>query len=125
MLRTRVVINVMFGIALLTGCDAEDTDFRIGNVDYEVWLVDQSNTNGQTFGGAIHIYDGDELESSDADEAAPTDVIALGSAASALCLAKTGANPVRPHMMVFNGDDSHGILAFVASGHVVIFDAAS
>ncbi len=24
--------------------------------DFEVWLVDQSNSNGKTFGGTIHIY---------------------------------------------------------------------
>jgi hypothetical protein len=36
---------------------------------------------------------------------------------------KTGANPVRPHMLVFNSTETHAVLAFVASGHVVFFDA--
>ena len=41
------------------------------------------------------------------------------------CLDHTGANPVRPHMLTFNGTYTHAILAFVASGHVVFFNAAT
>jgi hypothetical protein len=89
--------------------------------EHEVWLVDQSNTNGTTFGGTIHIYDGGELRR---DAATATDeVINLSGATAALCMASTGANPVRPHMLVFNRGDTHAVLAFVASGHVVIFNA--
>ncbi len=117
----RIVSTVMFGIAALLGCDASDDAFRSGNVDYEVWLVDQSNSFGMAHGGAIHIYDGDDLEH-DAEEAEPDDVLELGCEVTDLCFASTGANPVRPHMMVFNSEDSHGILSFVVSGHVVIFD---
>ena len=40
-------------------------------------------------------------------------------------MASTGANPVRPHMIFFNSTGSHAVLAFVASGHVVFFDAAT
>ncbi|HJS69626.1 MAG TPA: hypothetical protein VJ744_02395 [Gaiellaceae bacterium] len=29
---------------------------------YEVWLVDQSNTNGTTSGGALYVYDGAALD---------------------------------------------------------------
>ena len=36
---------------------------------------------------------------------------------------RTGANPVRPHMLLFNATHTHAILSFVVSGHVVIFDA--
>ena len=49
-------------------------------------------------------------------------LLRLGGATAALCLAETGANPVRPHMLFFNSGHTHGVLAFVASGHVVIFD---
>ena len=28
--------------------------------EFEVWLVDQSNSNDKTFGGTIHIYYGDD-----------------------------------------------------------------
>lgn len=90
---------------------------------HEVWLVDQSNSPGQSFGGRIHIYD-DEALRQDAAAAVPQ-VVDLGAATSSLCLAQTGANPVRPHMLVFNNTHTHAALAFVASGHVVIFNAAT
>ena len=91
--------------------------------DFEVWLVDQSNSNGKTFGGTIYIYDGDDLDGTAASSATPTDVLDLSGATSTLCLDSTGANPVRPHMVFFNSTHSHAILSFVASGHVVIFNA--
>ncbi len=125
MTRARNVAKVMFGFALLVGCGSDDEEFRHGqgDADYEVWLVDQSNSFGKTYGGQIYIYDGDDLQGHDAEDAEPDDVIPLDCNASELCLASTGSNPVRPHMLVFNNTDSHGILSFVASGHVVIFDA--
>jgi DNA-binding beta-propeller fold protein YncE len=91
---------------------------------HEVWLVDQSNTAGLTHGGTLYIYASAQLQS-DAATAVP-EVIDLGGATSALCLAETGVAPVRPHMLVFNEPDAtHAILAFVASGHVVFFDAGT
>ena len=47
----------------------------------------------------------------------------LGGAASALCLAQTGANPVRPHMLTMNKANTHAIVSFVASGHVLFMNA--
>jgi hypothetical protein len=93
--------------------------------DFEVWLVDQSNSNGKTFGGTIYIYEGRDLNGEAASSATPADVLDLAGATANLCLAKTGANPVRPHMLFFNSTHSHAILSFVFSGHVVIFEAAS
>jgi hypothetical protein len=90
---------------------------------FEVWLVDQSNSPGKTHGGAIHVFDGADLQGEAASEARPTAVIDLGAETTALCMARTGAAPVRPHMVVFNSRDTHAALAFVASGHVVFFDA--
>ena len=49
--------------------------------------------------------------------------IDLSLEAAALCVAKTGANPVRPHMMAMNASQSHAIISFVASGHVLIMEA--
>ena len=49
--------------------------------------------------------------------------IDLGVGAAVLCLDKTGANPVRPHMIAMNASQSHAIISFVASGHVLIMDA--
>lgn len=94
--------------------------------DYEVWVVDQSNTNGLAHGGTIRIFDGRDLERMNHQvQAAAIGVIDLAGATSALCLATTGANPVRPHMVVFNQGNTHAALTFVASGHVVFFDAVS
>jgi hypothetical protein len=93
--------------------------------DFEVWLVDQSNSFGKTYGGTIYIYEGSDLNGSDASSATPTDVLDLGYATADLCVAQTAANPVRPHMLSFNATHSHAILTFVASGHVVVFEAAT
>jgi hypothetical protein len=91
---------------------------------HEVWLVDQSDS-AAGFGGRILIYDGDDLSGDAVESATPAAVVDLAAATAALCLSDTGATPVRPHMLFFNSTHSHAILSFVASGHVVIFDAAA
>jgi hypothetical protein len=92
---------------------------------FEVWLVDQSNSAGKTYGGTIYIYDGGALTGRDPSSATPTDVVDLGGETSTLCLNATAANPVRPHMIAFNSTHAHATVSFVASGHVVIFNAAT
>ena len=92
---------------------------------FEVWLIDQSNSSGKTFGGTVHIYDGEDLQGAAAAAATPTDVLNLSAATAALCQASTGAHPVRPHMLFFNSTHSHAVLSFVTSGHVVVFNAAT
>src|SRR5690606_24241373 len=67
---------------------------------HEVWLVDQSNSPGVSYGGRIFIYQ-DEALRRDAGTATPT-VIELAAETNELCQAATGASPVRPHMLVFN-----------------------
>lgn len=113
--------------AAATSCGPSDNmpfgeDTSHAQANYEVWLLDQSNTNGTTFGGTLYIYDGRKVAAGDA--VTPTSVN-LGGATSALCLSQTGANPVRPHMIFFNAARTHGIISFVASGHVAILDAAT
>jgi hypothetical protein len=98
---------------------------RADGANFEVWLVDQSNSAGKAYGGAIHIYEGEDVMGTDASSAGPRATIDLGGATADLCLAATGARPVRPHMVLFNGAHSHAVLAFVASGHVVVFDGAT
>ena len=92
--------------------------------DFEVWLVDQSDSSGKTYGGTIYIYEGSDLNGEHASSATPAK-IDLGAATAATCLSQTGANPVRPHMLSFNASHTHAILTFVASGHVVVFEAAT
>jgi DNA-binding beta-propeller fold protein YncE len=100
---------------------------NVGKRDrHEVWVVDQSNTNNSsapTFGGRIHIYDGGALRGDTSQ--AQAEVVELSAATADLCRTATGANPVRPHMIYFNSTQTHAVLAFVASGHVAIFDAAT
>ena len=96
-----------------------------GSEHSEVWVVDQSNTDGLTYGGAIHIYAAPDLMGEAAQKVEPIAVIDLAGATAALCLSATGANPVRPHMLFFNSTHTHGVLSFVVSGHVVIFEGAT
>jgi len=91
---------------------------------FEVWLIDQSDTRGKTFGGSLYIFDGADLRVDDPSSAAPKEVIDLSLDVAALCQNATGANPVRPHMLLFNRPHTHAILSFVASGHVAVLDAA-
>ena len=91
---------------------------------FEVWAVDQSNTAGATSGGTLYVYPGPELAGVAAESATP-ERFDLGGATTNLCIAQTGAAPVRPHMILMSPTHTHALLAFVASGHVVVFDAAT
>jgi hypothetical protein len=120
--RTRMFsLALAFALALLGLAVATPGSAR----GFEVWLVDQSDSFGKTYGGTIHIYEGSDLNGGDASSAVPTDVLDLGGATADLCVTRTGANPVRPHMLFFNAANSHAVLTFVASGHVVVFEAAT
>ena len=99
------------------------TPFASGNDKYEVWAIDQSNSPGKSFGGTLYIWDGHALENRHRAASAPATKIDLSRDAAALCLARTGANPVRPHMMAINPAQTHAIISFVASGHVLFMDA--
>lgn len=95
-----------------------------GSSGFEAWAVDQSNTTGTSGGGAIHVYEGSDLSGAAAAKAV-SERIELGGAATSLCLSQTGTAPVRPHMILFNAGQTHAILSFVASGHVLFLDAAT
>ncbi|HEY1086510.1 MAG TPA: hypothetical protein VGE37_02405, partial [Archangium sp.] len=92
--------------------------------------MDQSNSFGKSYGGRIIVFDGKQAarggDDGD-DDSGPSDaaqeVIDLGAGTADLCFARTGAFPVRPHMVVFNSTETHAALSFVASGHVVFFNA--
>ncbi len=89
---------------------------------FEVWIADQSDTRAG-FGGQLVIYEGSDLMGRSAAKAQPIARLDLGAETADLCRASTGRNPVRPHMVAFNNEHTHVVLSFVASGHVVIFDA--
>lgn len=127
----RLILSVFVAI-LLASC-SQDTSLTNGangfeattQRGYELWVVDQSNTRGLSYGGSVHIYEGDSLTSGNPSSAQPVSTIDLSAQTTALCQASTGANPVRPHMVAFNSAHTHAVLAFVVSGHVVVFDAAA
>src|SRR5687768_10126305 len=96
-----------------------------GATDFEVWLVDQSNAPGVAWGGTIHVFAGDDLMGEELAGATAVETIDLAGATDALCMASTVAHPVRPHMLFFNSTHTHAVLSFVASGHVVVFDAGA
>ena len=112
-------------LALVCGLLAATLGSASAASPYEVWAIDQSNSAGKSYGGTLYIYDGAELERHQAAASAAPEKIDLGGEAAALCLAKTGANPVRPHMLAINARQNRAIVSFVASGHVLILDAAA
>jgi YVTN family beta-propeller protein len=116
-MRTAGVAIVIWCIATMAGAS--------GVSRYEVWAIDQSSSPGRSYGGTLHIWDGHALENPKRVSRARSEVVDLGGAAAALCFAKTGANPVRPHMLAINAAQTHAIVSFVASGHVLFIDAAS
>ena len=85
---------------------------------YEVWVIDQSSAAGR-----LYVYDG--LAVTDDPSGAVPEVVDLDVVVAPYCLTRTGTSPVRAHMLAFNSGESHAILSYVASGHVVFFDASS
>jgi DNA-binding beta-propeller fold protein YncE len=96
-----------------------------GQGAYEVWAIDQSNTPGKDHGGTLHVWDGHDLVDRHRAPLAVAERIDLGGAAAALCLAQTGALPVRPHMIAMNPAQTHAVISFVATGHVLFMEAAT
>ena len=90
---------------------------------HEGWAIDQSDSVADG-GGRLYVYDGARLAGSAAAKARP-EVVDLGGAARALCLATTGTAPRRPHMLFFDPANTHGIVSFVTTGHVLFLDAES
>lgn len=93
--------------------------------EYEVWIVDQSDSSGAKHGGTLYIFSGADFADGRTPSPGAASKIDLGGASSALCRERTGADPVRPHMVLFNKASTHAVIAFVASGHVLVLDAAT
>ena len=99
----------------------------LGRGGFEVWILDQSGTqpgNPSGYGGTLHTFEGSSLMGSSAASAQPIERIDLAPLKDSVCQ-PTGKIPVRPHMIQFNREHTHAIVSFVASGHVVIFEAES
>src|SRR5688572_27486296 len=116
-----LIAVILAATAVDTGPPAQASD---PGERYAVWVVDQTDSRAG-FGGYLHVFAGSELE--DDPAAARPETVDLGGQASELCLSETGATPVRPHMLLFQGGDAltvegsrYGILSWVVSGHVTI-----
>ena len=115
----------MLRVALAAALGAAACDRAAEAPPYEVWVLDQSDSPGHDHGGTLHVYDAAALTDTGTAAPVPRLRVDLSGATAALCRERTGAAPVRPHMVRFNAAESHAILAFVASGHVVFLDAES
>jgi hypothetical protein len=120
---TRVLVSTLLAVATVgaaaQSAAADDDDDR----RHEVWAIDQSDTTPDG-GGTLYVYRGAALAGRSAPSR-PPERVDLGAEARSLCLAETGSAPRRPHMLAFNEGQSHAIIAFVATGHVLFMDAAS
>jgi hypothetical protein len=122
---SRATVVLGLGAATAIAVAMAFTSPASGRGQYEVWALDQSNSPGQTFGGGLYIWDGHELERRRGTTPHGAEHYDLGGAAAALCFAKTGANPVRPHMVTISPSQTHAIISFVVSGHVLIVHAGT
>jgi len=119
---TRVLVSMLLAVATVAAAAqpaAADDDDR----GHEVWAIDQSDTTSDG-GGTLYVYQGETLAGRSAPSG-PAEIIDLGGAARSLCLSETGSAPRRPHMLMINEGQSHAMIAFVATGHVLFMDAAS
>jgi DNA-binding beta-propeller fold protein YncE len=124
MKRHTISAVVIATITAAAGCSKGVTGPGVSDLPFEVWVADQSDTR-PGYGGQLLIFEGADLLGNSPAQAQPIARLDLGEATAALCHQATGRNPVRPHMLLFNEEQSHAVLSFVASGHVVIFDAAT
>ena len=87
-----------------------------GAMPYELWVVDQGNAEGG--GNKVYVYRGQQLGG--AALTGDAEVIDLQAGATGV-----GDGPgVRPHLLLFNTRHTHGVLAAVASGHVLFIRAS-
>jgi DNA-binding beta-propeller fold protein YncE len=93
-----------------------------GEAAHEVWAIDQSDSTAAG-GGRLYVYKGEELAGGGSAANAAPELVDLGGAAASMCLAQTGTSPRRPHMVFFNVGETHAVIAFVATGHVLFLDA--
>jgi hypothetical protein len=115
----RALLAICLALVSLSSASARAPDKGA----YEVWLIDQSDTRGLDYGGTLYIFAGKDFADGRAPARESAVTVDLGGAAATMCRERTGANPVRPHMVLFNAEYTHAIVAFVASGHVLVLDA--
>jgi DNA-binding beta-propeller fold protein YncE len=85
-------------------------------VGYEVWVLDQSDTSAEG-GGTLYIYHGSSFGGK--GYKGTPEVINFADSAGGI---GDGVGK-RPHMIFFNSEQSHSIIANVSTGHIYIMDA--
>ncbi len=120
---TKITMFPLAALLLTSSLGLAPKVTKITNARNEVWSIDQSDSAGKTYGGTIYIWDSKDLDK--VNKQAVAEKVDLGGAASTLCMAQTGANPVRPHMLTMNSTGTHAIISFVASGHVLFMNAST
>jgi DNA-binding beta-propeller fold protein YncE len=119
----RGIVTLLFLLgATLTGFEVGPPAVAIA-AEYEVWVIDQADTTPDG-GGTLYIYQGKALTGGAAASAVP-EIIDLGGTAQHFCVEKSGTVPRRPHMISFNHTQSHAIVSYVTSGHVLFMVAAT
>ena len=124
------LISILAGMVAYTTAMTPPAYDDDNTVEYEVWVIDQSNSRDEDgngtldSGGTLYTYNGRDLLGEQASAAVPT-VVDLGGASRDLCVAQTGTAPVRPHMFAFNASGSHAVISFVASGHVLFMNTTT
>lgn len=131
-----IALALTVSVATQSGCAPSQAkplhSTKDGEPRHEVWMLDQSNTydsNGDRIldsGGTLYIFDDSKLvKTGKSATTAGATVIDLGGDLAEWVRGETGSPPVRPHYLTFNASGTHAIISFVASGHVLIIDAAS
>jgi len=111
-------IFIIFTVLSLTVLllSSSQTTFAYHKAGYEVWMIDQSDTNAQG-GGKLYIFNGGNFKGK--GYKGTPEVIDLTEKANGV---GDGVGK-RPHMVLFNTEHTHAIISNVASGHVYIMDA--
>ncbi|GAA5116430.1 hypothetical protein JIN84_18990 [Luteolibacter yonseiensis] len=116
------LLTAALSYLLLTGAQAVQK--------HEIWLLDQTNTydsdgNGTLdSGGHLYLYNGDDFAGTGVPNPVPQK-IDLGGTIATNVKTTTGEAPVRPHYISFNPTGTHAVITFVATGHVLIIEAAT
>ena len=119
---TTFIVTLFLALSALTPVRASASD----KADHEVWMLDQSGfppsaVPATDIGGTLYIFDGSKLSGKAVSKANP-EVFELAALVRQL---DNLAAPRRPHYITFNASHTHAIIAFVATGHVLIIESAT
>lgn len=109
-------LKVLSGVLVIAALLLATSTVHAQAANFEVWVVDQSDA--AQGGSRLHIFPGNAVSGSQFGGQMQTVDLEAGSQGVG-----AGAG-VRPHLLLFNSNHSHGVLAYVASGHVQVIRAA-